>query len=79
MDECDVHPRESGQHVGFGKHGVQPLIGNAIAKENYGIALMQVESLRLCQQSRAEEQTDKQQSKQNGNLYTSSGHDYQKL
>jgi hypothetical protein len=50
------------------QHGVQPLIGDTVAEENDGVAVMQVESLRVSQQGRRDKQTDNQQAKHNENL-----------
>jgi len=43
MDEVDSHLGKSRQHICLGEYRVQPLVGNAIAEEDRGVYVMQME------------------------------------
>jgi RNA polymerase sigma factor (sigma-70 family) len=46
MDEVDAHLGKSRQHICLGEYRVHPLVGNAIAEEDHGVSVMQMEVLR---------------------------------
>jgi hypothetical protein len=54
MDEVESHLGNSPQYKCLGEYRVQPLVGKAIAKEDHGVSVMQIEVLRPTRRSGGE-------------------------
>ena len=63
MDEVDSNLGKSRQHICLSEYRVQPLVGNAIAEEDHGISVMQMEVLRPTRRGGGKEQAKNEEPK----------------